>query len=181
VCRRSSNAYAHHLDFQYNNFGDIFSIVQKRPLLCICSPFGFSIQQFWRYLFYCPKTAFVMHMLTIWIFNTTILEMSFLLSKSGLCWWISAYPIVENIFFLNVPHFLWIWDFVDTYVTYLETRIKWCIIHAYLKKLFFWPPKLCCPPLAQGNKNFFMKFKLYDLANGKEWVCEIWQTCRQTS
>jgi hypothetical protein len=31
-----------------------------------------------------------MHM----VFNTTILEMSFLLSKNGLCWWISAYPIV---------------------------------------------------------------------------------------
>jgi hypothetical protein len=25
----------------------------------MCSPFRFSIQQFWRYLFYCQKTAFV--------------------------------------------------------------------------------------------------------------------------
>jgi hypothetical protein len=27
-----TNAYAHRLDFQYNNFGDVFSIVKKWPL-----------------------------------------------------------------------------------------------------------------------------------------------------
>jgi hypothetical protein len=95
-----------------------------------------------------------MHMLTIWIFNTTILGIFLLLSKNGLCWWISAYFILENIFFLNVPHLLWVWDFVDMYLIHLGTRIKWCTIHVYLKKLFFWPPKLCCPPSAHGKKSF---------------------------
>jgi hypothetical protein len=38
------------------------------------------------------------------------------------------------------------------YLTHLETRIKCRTIHAYLKKLFFWPSILCCPLLAQGKK-----------------------------
>ena len=33
MCKKSMDAYAHHLNFQYNNFGDISSIVKKRPLL----------------------------------------------------------------------------------------------------------------------------------------------------
>jgi hypothetical protein len=33
MCRRGTNAYAHHLDFQYNNFGDAFFIVKKWPFL----------------------------------------------------------------------------------------------------------------------------------------------------
>jgi hypothetical protein len=33
MCRGGTNAYAHRLDFQYNNFGDVFSIVKKHPLL----------------------------------------------------------------------------------------------------------------------------------------------------
>jgi hypothetical protein len=94
------------------------------------------------------------HILIVWIFNTTIFCMPFLLSKNGLCMWISAYPVVENIYFSNVPHLVWIWDFVDIYLTHLETRINCPTIHAYLKKLFFGPSKLCCPPLAQGKKTF---------------------------
>ena len=72
----------------------------------------------------------------------------FSIVKNNICWWISPYLIVGNIYFLNVPHLFWVWDFVNMYLTHLGTRIKWCTIHAYLKKLFFGPPKLCCPPLA---------------------------------
>jgi hypothetical protein len=81
--------------------------------------------------------------------------MPFVLSKNGLCMYISAFLLVENNFFLYVPHLLWVWDFVDLYLTHLETRIKCCTIHAYLKKLFFWPSKLCYPPLAHGEKKLF--------------------------
>jgi hypothetical protein len=139
-----------------------------------------------RFWFFSKKIMYIEnapeHVLAIWIFNTTIFCMPFLLSKSGLCMWISAYLLVENNFFLNVPHLLWIWDFVDLYLTHLETRIKCCTIHAYLKKLIFGPSKLCYPHLAQGKKTFFLvNIKCYDLANGKEWVCKIWWTCRHRS
>ena len=76
-------------------------------------------------------------MLTIWIFNAAIFCMLFLLSKNCLCMWISAYPFVENNFFLNIPHFLWIWKLVNMYLTYLEASIKCCTIRASLKKFFF--------------------------------------------
>jgi hypothetical protein len=33
MCRRGTDTFACHLDFQYNNFGDVFSIVKKQPLL----------------------------------------------------------------------------------------------------------------------------------------------------
>jgi hypothetical protein len=46
------------------------------------------------------------HVFAVWIFNPRIFYMSFLLSKNGLCMWISAYPLAENDFFLNVPHLL---------------------------------------------------------------------------
>jgi hypothetical protein len=53
------------------------------------------------------------HVLTVWIFNPSVSHMQFLLSKNGLCKWISAYPLVEIDDFLKVPHLLWAWDFVD--------------------------------------------------------------------
>jgi hypothetical protein len=46
------------------------------------------------------------HVPTVWISNTTIFCMPFLLSKNHTCMLISTYPIVENNFFLNVPHLL---------------------------------------------------------------------------
>jgi hypothetical protein len=102
ICRGCSKAYAHRLDFQYNNF-----------------------------------------------------LYAFLLSKNGLYMWILVYPLVENIFFLNVPHLLWVWDFVDIYVTHLETRIKCCTIRAYL---VFWAFKTLLSPFGTGEKNFFVNF-----------------------
>jgi hypothetical protein len=119
---------------------------------------------------------------TIWIFNTIIFYVFFIVkSKNGLCIWISTYPIVENDFFLNVPHFFWVWDFGDMYLTHLETRIWRGTFHIYFRKWFFWPSKLCCPFRTQGNLIFWVSFKHYDLANGEEWVCKIWWTCRHRS
>ena len=100
------------------------------------------------------------------IFNTRIFYMPFSMSKNGLCMWISAYCVVQNDVFLKVPYVLWIWDFVDTYLTYLGTRIWSPLIHTYSKKWFFWPPKLWCTPWAQGKKLFLSNLKFYDLANG---------------
>jgi hypothetical protein len=94
------------------------------------------------------------YVFTIWIFKTIIFYMSFLLSKNCLCMWISAYSLVENDFFLNVPHLLWVWDFGDIYLAHLETRIWRGSFHIYLKKWFFWPSKLCCPLRAQGENIF---------------------------
>jgi hypothetical protein len=90
-------------------------------------------------------------------------------------------PLAGNDFFLNVPHLLWVWDFEDMYLTHLGTRIWRGTVHIYFKKWFFWPSKLCCPLWAQGEKNFFVNFEHYDLANGEEWACKIWWTCRHRS
>jgi hypothetical protein len=80
--------------------------------------------------------------------------MSFLLSKNGLCMRISAYPLAENDFFLNVSHLLWVWDFGGMYLTHLETRIWRGTFHIYFKKWFFWPSKLCCTLGCMGKKYF---------------------------
>jgi hypothetical protein len=47
------------------------------------------------------------HVFVIWILNTRIFYMHFLLSKTGLCMWISTYLLVEIDFFLKVPYLLW--------------------------------------------------------------------------
>jgi hypothetical protein len=80
--------------------------------------------------------------------------MFFLLSKNDLCMWISANPLAENYFFLNVPHLLWIWDFGNMYLTHLKTRIWKGTFHIYFVKWFFWPSKLCCPLRVQWKKTF---------------------------
>jgi hypothetical protein len=63
------------------------------------------------------------HVSTVWIFNPRIFHMLFLLSKNGLCMWISAYPFVENNYFGNLPQLWWIWDFAHMYLTQLGTRM----------------------------------------------------------
>jgi hypothetical protein len=78
----------------------------------------------------------------------------FSIVKKWPCMWISAYPLAENDFFLNVPHLLWVWNFEDMYLTHLETRIWKGTFHIYSKKWFFWASKLCCPLRAQGKKTF---------------------------
>jgi hypothetical protein len=67
---------------------------------------------------------------------------------------VSAYFLVENDYFLNVPHLLWVWDFEDMYLTHWETRIWRGTFHIYFKIWFFWPSKLCCPLWVQGKKTF---------------------------
>jgi hypothetical protein len=91
------------------------------------------------------------HVFTSRIFNPIIFHMLLLLSKNGLCMWISAYPFVQNDIFFKVPYVSWIWDFVDMYLTHLGTRIWSLLIHNYSKNRFFWPPKICCAPWAQGK------------------------------
>jgi hypothetical protein len=89
--------------------------------------------------------------------------MLFLLSKNGLCMWISAYPLAENDFFLNVPHLLWVWDFEDMYLTHLETRIWRGTFHIYFKKWFNWPSKLYWPLWVQGRKTFLSTLNIMTL------------------
>jgi hypothetical protein len=91
-------------------------------------PFGFSIQECFISYFYCKKTAFKCKILT--------------------------YPLVEIDDFLKVPHLVWVWDFVDMYLTHLETRIWSPTIHNYSKNRFFWTPKDCYPPFARAKKTF---------------------------
>jgi hypothetical protein len=56
-------------------------------------------------------------------FQSKIFRMLFLLSKNGLCMWISAYPFAKNNFFGNPPQLWWIWDFAHMYLT--QTRIRY--------------------------------------------------------
>jgi hypothetical protein len=101
------------------------------------------------------------HVFTVRIFNPIIFHMVFLLSKTvHFHMWISAYPFVQNGDFFKVPYVSWIWDFVDMYLTHLGTRSWSPLIHNYSKNRFFWPPKLCCTPWAQGKKRFFSTLNL---------------------
>jgi hypothetical protein len=81
--------------------------------------------------------------------------MPILLSKNGLCMWIPTYPFVQNDVFLKVSYVLYIWGFVDMYLTHVETRTWSPLIHIYSKKWFFLPPKHCCIPWAQEKRTFF--------------------------
>jgi hypothetical protein len=94
--------------------------------------------------------------------------------------WISAYPFVQNDIFFKVPYVLWIWDFVNMYLTNLGTRIWSPLIHTYSKNGFFGPQNFAVP-IEHMEKNFFSNFKPYDLANGMEWMCKIWWEYKHTS
>jgi hypothetical protein len=83
------------------------------------------------------------HMPTFWIFVTRISPIDNLMSKNRLCVWISAYPFVQNDDSFKVLHVLWVWDFVDMYITHIGTRIWSPLIHIYSKIWFFWAPKHC--------------------------------------
>jgi hypothetical protein len=120
----------------------------------------FSFFQNQKFLFLYVEEA-LEHAFMVWIFNPIIFHMLFLLSKNGHCMWILAYPFVQNDVFFKVPYVLWIWDFVDMYLTHLETRIWSPSIHNYSKNRFFWPPKLCCTPWALGKKLFFQLWTLW--------------------
>ena len=91
----------------------------------------------------------------IWIFNSIIFDMLFLLSKNSLYKWISACLFVQNDVFLKIPYISWVWDFVYMYLTHLGTSIWSPPIHIYPKNWLFWPSKLCCIPCAQGKKLYY--------------------------
>jgi hypothetical protein len=84
-------------------------------------------------------------------FQSKNFHMIFLLSKNGLCMWISAYLLVEIDDFLKVPDLVWAWDFVDMYLTHLGRRIQRGPFHIYLRKWFFWTLKDCCLPRIGAN------------------------------
>jgi hypothetical protein len=100
--------------------------------------------------------------------------------KNGLCMWISAYPFVQNDVFFKVPYILWIWDFVDMYLSHLGTRIWSPSIHNYSKKWFFGLQNSVVS-LEHRGIYFFGNFEPYVLANGMEWMCKIWWTYKHTS
>jgi hypothetical protein len=114
-----------------------------------------DLSVFQKNKFLCVKEALEYGSI-VWIFNPRFFHMLFLLSKNGLCMWISAYPLVEIDDFLKVPHLVWAWDFVDMYRTLLGIRIWRGTFHIYLRKWFFWIPKDCCPPLA-GTKKLILQ------------------------
>jgi hypothetical protein len=63
----------------------------------------------WAFIFFQKQKILrveeaVEHVFSLWIFNPRIFHMLFLLSKNGLCMWISAYLIVQNDVFLIVPY-----------------------------------------------------------------------------
>jgi hypothetical protein len=87
------------------------------------------------------------HVLTIWIFNTTIFCKPFLLSKNHLCMWISAYPLVENNCFSQCSTPLVGMRFCRHITN--SPRIWRGTFHIYIKKWFFWPSNLCCPLRSQ--------------------------------
>jgi hypothetical protein len=138
---------------------------------------NWDLNFFQKYEFVLAEEA-LEHVSTIRIFNPRFFHMLFLLSKNSLCMWISAYPFVQNDVFLRFHK--WIWDFVDMHLTHLGTRIWSPSMHTYSIKWFFWPPKLCCIPWAQGKELLF-NFEPYDLANNMEWMCKIWWTFKHTS
>jgi hypothetical protein len=144
---------------------------------CQCSKI--EILDFFKNKLPCVEGA-PKHEHTIWIFNLRIFYMPFSMSKNGLCMWISAYHFVQNDVFFKVPYVLWIWDFVDMYLTHLGTRIWSPIIHTYSKKWFFWPPELHYAPWVILRNFFFFNFEPYDLAYNMSWMCTIWWTHKCT-
>jgi hypothetical protein len=81
-------------------------------------------------------------------------------------------PTWKNCFFglqnFVVPYWHKKKNFFINFELYnLETRIKSCTIHAYMKKVFL-PFKTLLSPIGTQKRNFFINFELYDLSNGKE-------------
>jgi hypothetical protein len=89
--------------------------------------------------------------------------------------WISAYPFVQNDIFLKVSYVSWIWDFGH------EKKNLKSLDPYLLQNMVFLAPKRLMYTLSTWRKTFFFNFEHYGLANGKEWVCKIWWTCRNTS
>jgi hypothetical protein len=89
----------------------------------MCSQFGFSIRQFFICLFYCLEMAFICKFQYTHLFFS---QCSTLLVDVRFCRQVSNSP---------------------------RNKISMRFIPYLLKKWFFWPPRLCCPPRA-GKKTF---------------------------
>jgi hypothetical protein len=59
-------------------------------------------------------------------------------------------------------------DFEDMYLTHLETRIWRGSFHIYFKKMLFLAFRTLLSLFGAGEKNCFINFEHYDLANGEE-------------
>ena len=77
----------------------------------------------------------------------------FIVKKLPLCMKFSI-SHVDFILFLNVPHFLWIWNFVDMYLTYLETKIWRGTFYIYFKKMVFLAFNTLLSPFGTRGKNY---------------------------
>jgi hypothetical protein len=131
--------------------GEIWACSQPLPMQSVQETLKFHQKLgFWfssKQKLLCVERA-PKHEHNVWIFNLRIFHMPFSMSTNSHCLWISAYPFVQNDVFFKVPYVLWMWDFIDKYLTHLGTRIWSPSINTYSKKWFLWPPKLCCTPLA---------------------------------
>jgi hypothetical protein len=136
-CSFLMRRYTYHLDSLFKSY-EVFKILAQAR--ACCQPLSKSAQncqnltkfaQKWNFeippkieILVCSKKknlhveGALGHVSIVWIFNPRIFHMLFLLSKNGLCMWISAYPLAENDFFFNVPHLLSVWDFDDMYLTH---------------------------------------------------------------
>jgi hypothetical protein len=90
-------------------------------------PFGYSIQEFFIFYFYCQKTAFECE------FQHTPCR--------KYCFWQPSTTLVNMRFCTHVP------NSNKNKNMKSGTRI-------YVQKWFFWPPKHCCPSRAQWKKTF---------------------------
>jgi hypothetical protein len=104
-----------------------------------------------------------------------------LLSKNGLCMWISAYPFAENKIFWQPSTTLVNMRFC-THVPNSNKNKNMKSGNPYLcLKMVFLASKTLLSLSGAMEINFLFDFERYDLANNKEWVCKIWWTCRHRS
>jgi hypothetical protein len=116
------------------------------------------------------------HVSTVWIFNPRIYHMLFLLSKNGLCMWISAceFPPCGNWWFSQGSTHRVDMRFCGHVRNSPRNKNLKRLIPYLLQKVVFLDPKRLLSPSDRGKKNSFFNFECYDLTNGKEWVCKIW-------
>jgi hypothetical protein len=101
------------------------------------------------------------HVSTVWISNPRIFHILFLLSKNGLCMWISTYPFVQNDVF-----------FQDS-ISLVDMKFCWHITNSprnknlksfnphLLYKMVFLASKTLLYPLSSRNKLFFQFWTLW--------------------
>ena len=109
----------------------------------MCSPFGYSIQQFLIYAFFVVKKLPLYVNFSIPPWRKLIFSQCFI-------------PLVDMRFWRHVPN------------SFRNKNMKRNI--PYLLRYLVFCFQNFVVPLRHRKKNFFIKFECYDLANGKEWV-----------